>query len=525
MGVYFNPDGREFQISVSSKIYVDKSMLISFTNELLNTTNRFISVSRPRRFGKSMTADMLSAYYSRGCDSSEIFKKLKVSSLVSFKQHLNQYNVIHVNMANFLSYGKNMQEILNYFSRRILHEIKKEYGDVDCFDWNDIFTVLSEVFYEKKVPFVFIIDEWDCIFREHKNDTESQKIYLDFLRDLLKDKSYVALAYMTGILPIKKYGKHSALNMFTEISMTDASPVAEYTGFTDEEVQNLCAEYHRDYETMKNWYDGYDLNGVFIYNPKSVVESILRKNYGNYWTSTETYEALKEYIQKGFDGLKDKVTAMIAGEHVKVNTAKFQNDMTSLNSADDVLTLLVHLGYLTYHAESGTKIGEVWIPNSEVKQEFINSIEDGGWENLMKAIQNSEQLLKATLNGEADKVAEMIAQVHSENTSILQYNDENSLACVITIAYYAAQRQYILHRELATGDGFADITFIPMKNVDAPAIVVELKHNQKAGTALEQIKKKRYTQKISQYTGEILLVGISYDDKKGHTCLIEKVTK
>ena len=216
---------------------------------------------------------------------------------------------------------------------------------------------------------------------------------------------------------------------------------------------------------------------------------------------------------------------MIAGEHVRINTAKFQNDMTSLSSVDDVLTLLVHLGYLTYHAESGTKIGEVWIPNNEVKQEFINSIEDGGWENLMKAIRNSEELLRATLNGEADKVAEMIAQAHSENASILQYNDENSLACVITIAYYAAQRQYILHRELATGDGFADITFIPMKNVDAPAIVVELKHNQRAGTAIEQIKKKHYTQKISQYTGEILLVGISYDDNKGHTCLIEKVVK
>lgn len=525
MGIFLNPDNTDFQQVLNSEIYVDKTALIETANRVIQTEQKYLCVSRPRRFGKSMTANMLVAYYSKGCDSAEMFRNLKVSNIPSFEQHLNKYNVIHINMANLMSYGKNMQEILNYLNRRILHEIKKEYGDVDCFDWNDIFTVLAEVFHEKKVAFVLIIDEWDCIFREHKDDMESQKIYLDFLRDLLKNRSYVALAYMTGILPIKKYGKHSALNMFTEISMTDANPIAEYTGFTDGEVQELCTKYHMDYETMKNWYDGYDLNGIAIYNPKSVVESILRKNYGNYWTSTETYEALREYILKNFDGLKEKISVMIAGEHVKVNTAKFQNDMTSLNSADDVLTLLVHLGYLTYHAEFGTNTGEVWIPNSEVNQEFLNSIEDGGWENLMKAIRNSEELLKATLRGEADKVAEMIAQAHSENASILQYNDENSLACVITIAYYAAQRQYILHRELATGDGFADITFIPMKNVDAPAIVVELKHNKKAKTAIEQIKNKHYTQKISQYTGEILLVGISYDDEKGHTCIIEKVKK
>ena len=525
MGVFLNPSNHDFQEALNSEIYVDKTNWIMHTNKVLCTEQKYISVSRPRRFGKSMTANMLVAYYSRSCDSAEMFSHYKIAHADSFKKYMNKYNVIHINMANFMSRGNNMHEILDYLSRRIIHEIKKEYGDVDCFDWNDIFTVLPEVFDEKQVPFVFIIDEWDCIFREHKNDSLAQTEYLNFLRDLLKNKSYVALAYMTGILPIKKYGKHSALNMFTEISMTDASPVAEYTGFTNDEVRQLCTDYHMDYETMKSWYDGYDLNGISIYNPKSVVESLLRKNYGNYWTSTETYEALKEYIQKNFDGLKEKIAAMIAGEHVRINTAKFQNDMTSLSSVDDVLTLLVHLGYLTYHAESGTKIGEVWIPNNEVKQEFINSIEDGGWENLMQAIRNSEELLRGTLNGEADKVAEMIAQAHSENASILQYNDENSLACVITIAYYAAQRQYILHRELATGDGFADITFIPMKNVDAPAIVVELKHNQRVGTAIEQIKKKHYTQKISQYTGEILLVGISYDDNKGHTCLIEKVVK
>lgn len=228
---------------------------------------------------------------------------------------------------------------------------------------------------------------------------------------------------------------------------------------------------------------------------------------------------------RNFDGLKGKVTLMIAGEKVGVNTAKFQNDMTSLNSADDVLTLLVHLGYLTFRAISETGIGEVWIPNSEVRQEFVNSVEDGGWENLMKAIRSSDKLLEATLNGESDTVAELIEQCHSENTSLLKYNDENSLACVISLAYYTAQSKYIVHRELATGKGFADLVFIPRKNVELPAIVVELKYNSSSGAAIEQIKSKNYTEKLSQYTGEILLVGINYDGKKGHSCSIEKIVK
>ena len=524
MGILLNPGNIDFSRAVNSEIYVDKSELINYTNNVIDTEQRFICVSRPRRFGKSMAANMLTAYYSKGCDSRKLFASFKIVKADSFEKHLNKYNVIHINMTEYTEHGS-VPETINYLSRRLLHELKRENSDVDCFDWSDLKAVLAEIFDAKKVPFVFIIDEWDCFFRIKKFNQESQTIYLNFLRNLLKDKSYVALAYMTGILPIKKYGEHSAINMFTEISMTNAKPISEFTGFTESEVNELCTKYHKDYDEMKRWYNGYCLDGEAIYNPKSVVESIVRNSYSNYWTSTETYEALKVYIQMNFDGLKDKVTKMIAGESASVNTAKFQNDMTSLNSADDVLTLLVHLGYLTFRATNETGYGKVWIPNSEVRQEFINSIEDGGWENLMKAINASDKLLEATLNGDTKTVAELVERSHSENTSILQYNDENSLACVITIAYYTAQNKYIVHRELPTGKGFADIVFIPRKNIDLPAMVVELKRNQSTGTAIEQIRQKKYTDKISQYTGEILLVGINYDDDKGHTCRIEKFIK
>ncbi len=525
MGILLNPSNTDFTKAVNSMIYVDKSELMCYTNSVVNTEQRFICVSRPRRFGKSMAANMLTAYYSRGCDSRELFSSYKIAKSDYFEKHLNKYNVIHINMVQYLDEAKNVEDMLKYIEEDIIGDITDEFPDLKMPRRVTLTNVLDKAFSQFGIPFVFVIDEWDCVFRKNKIATDSHTLYLDFLRNLLKDQSYVALAYMTGILPIKKYGEHSAINVFYEYSMINAKPISEFTGFTENEIKVICEKYGKDFDEMKRWYDGYCLDGLSIYNPKSVVESIIRNSYSNYWTYTETYRALQEHIQRDFDGLRDKITKMIAGERVKVNTAKFQNDMTSLNSADDVLTLLVHLGYLTFSSTNGNDMGEVWIPNSEVRQEFINSIEDGGWENLVKAIKASDLLLEVTLNGDAEKVAEMIEQCHSENTSILQYNDENSLACVISIAYYTAQNKYIMHRELPTGKGFADMVFIPRKNVNLPAIIIELKHNKTSSAAIEQIKQKRYTDKINQYTGEILLVGINYDEDKGHTCEIEKILK
>ena len=281
MGIYLNPGNIDFQQALNSKIYVDKSMLIEYANSVIYTEQKFICVSRPRRFGKSMAANMLTAYYSRGCDSKEMFSQLKIAKADSFEKYLNKYNVIHINMVNFMNRGNSIDEALNYLSRRILHELKKEYSDVKCFDWADMISVLGEIFDTKKIPFIFVIDEWDCVFRVHKSDSDSQTKYLNFLRNLLKDQSYVALAYMTGILPIKKYGEHSAINAFYEYSMIDAEPISEFTGFTKSEVKELCIKYDKPFTEMKRWYDGYNLNGISIYNPKSVVESILRGQFNN----------------------------------------------------------------------------------------------------------------------------------------------------------------------------------------------------------------------------------------------------
>lgn len=416
--------------------------------------------------------------------------------------------------------------MIDYLQRRLLWDIRKEYSDVECFDWNDLVDVLETIYSEKKQSFVIIIDEWDSIFRKYPDNVEEQKKYLDFLRFFIKGKSYVALAYMTGILPIKKYGEHSALNMFDEYSMTNQRELAEFTGFTEDEVKKLCIQYDMPYEKMKQWYDGYELKGIHIYNPRSVVMSLLGHDFDSYWTKTETYEALKKYIQLDMYNLKAFIIRLISGESVRINPDKFQNDMTTLESADDVLTLLVHLGYLTYDFYNQM----VTIPNQEVQKEFINCIEDGGWETVMDAIRSSDELLMATLDGDEKKVASMIEQVHQENTSILKYNDENSLACVISLAYYSAKKDYVVYRELAGGKGYADMVFVPRSNVNKPAIIVELKWNKSADSAINQIKNRQYVESLKGYSGEVVLVGVNYDaveshgeEFKKHECRIEKM--
>ena len=518
MGMLLNPSAESYRMAVNSKIYIDKSMLISVMNECINTSQRFVCVSRPRRFGKSITADMLCAYYGQE-DTDSLFRTLKISGSPDYKKYLNKFQVIHLNMINFMDKHDSLEGSLDYLQKRLLHELKSQFSGVDCFDWNDLPSVLEDIYNAVHVKFVFVIDEWDCIFRRKKNDTENQTLYLDFLRSLLKDKVYVALAYMTGILPIKKYGEHSALNMFKEISVADAGVYAEYTGFTEEEVRELCDKYEMDFDEVKRWYDGYNVNDVSIYNPKSVVEAMLSKELGNYWTQTETYEALKEYIQANFDGLRDKVVQLIADEPVKVNILKFQNDMTNFGSADDVLTLLIHLGYLTYNKADRS----CYIPNEEVRQEFINCIEDGGWENVMSAIRSSERLLEDTLKGNEKAVSDALRELHYQNTSLLTYNNENSLSCLLSLAFYSAKKYYTIFRELETGEGFADLVFIPLKHSDKPAMLVELKYDKSADTAISQIKEKRYHGALTEYLDKLIIVGINYDkNSKEHTCRIER---
>ncbi len=526
MGSYLNPGSERFRTSLRSQIYVDKSLLIAEINKLIRTEQKYVCVSRPRRFGKSMAADMLLAYYSAGEDTDPLFHNLKISKETSYHEHLNQYDVLKINMQEFLSSTHDIDKMLKALQRRILMDLKMAYPEIEE---ENLVWAMMDVYSRTKRPFVILIDEWDCLFREYAHDTEAQKKYLDFLRVWLKDQNYVALAYMTGILPIKKYGSHSALNMFSEYSMTNPRELAPYFGFTEDEVKALCRQYDMSFEEARAWYDGYELvelkNGGHttkhsMYSPKSVVDAMISHVYDTYWNQTETYEALKIYIQMNLDGLKDAVIQMLAGESVQVDISGFSNDMTTFHCADDVFSLLIHLGYLSYDRDKRC----VSIPNREVSEVYVTSIKRmDGWGEVMRSLSASKKLLEALWDMDAEAVAAGIDRAHEE-ISILKYNDENSLSCTINLAFYFAREYYTIIRELPTGKGFADICLIPRQlHADKPAVVIELKKDKDVEGAIAQIKQKNYVKALEDYKGNLLLVGINYDEDKKHTCVIEKM--
>lgn len=523
MGYYLNPGNDNFHKMINSDIYIDKSGLIRYTNSVLNTVQGYICISRPRRFGKSTAANMLAAYYSRGCDSRKLFAGLEIEESRDFSKYLNQYNTIFLNMQEFLSQSENIREMIDLIRKSVLWDLLEEYPEYRYFDKTNLTRTMQDVYSKSKIPFVVIIDEWDCVFREYKMNREAQEKYLDFLRDLLKDKAYIHLAYMTGILPIKKYGTHSALNMFDEFSMIDPGPLTSYVGFTESEVAALCKQYGMNLEEVRNWYDGYSFEGEQpIYSPRSVVSCMRFGKMGNYWNQTETFEALQVYIDMDFDGLKGDVLSMIAGEKIPVNTGSFTNDMTTLRTEDDVFTLLIHLGYLGYDSRNRC----VFIPNGEVRSEYVNAVSVSDWGEVSKALKNSADTLRAIWDIRPEQVAEGIRQAHFE-TSHIQYNDENALSYTISLALFAARNFYTVHRELAGGKGFADLVFVPRKQFpEKPALVVELKWDKNAEGAIEQIKRKEYCRSLEEYRGNILLVGVNYEVRtKEHSCMIERYDK
>ncbi len=523
MGIYLNPDSSRFEEAVNSDIYIDKTGLIAYTNSVLHTMQKYICISRPRRFGKSIAANMLTAYYSRGCHTKELFSQFEIAKSDTFETYLNQYHTLFINMQEMLSRSRTVEELVEKLQRLVIRELKAEYPDLDYFDTTDLTLCMQDVYAQRKQTFIVIIDEWDCIFREYKTDRKAQEKYLDFLRDLLKDKPYIHLAYMTGILPVKKYGTHSALNMFDEFSMIDPGPLARYAGFTEEEVRGLCERYQMDMAEVKTWYDGYSFEHAgSVYSPRSVVNCMRLGKIGNYWNQTETFEALRLYIDMNFEGLRDDVLSMIAGNAVPVNIGSFANDMSTFVTEDDVLTLLIHLGYAAYDYDNKT----VQIPNNEVRAEYVNSVSASDWGEVSEALKNSADTLEAIWQKRPGQVAEAIRQAHFE-TSHIQYNDENALSYTVSLALYAARNFYTVHREFPGGKGFADLVFIPRRKFpDKPALVVELKWDKNAKGAIHQIKKKEYCESLREYQGNLYLVGVNYDTKtKEHECVIEEFCK
>ncbi len=533
MGIYFNPGNKGFQEILQSD-YVDKTGLIALVNKTVGTMEKLTCISRPRRFGKSYAAKMLCAYYDSSCDSHTLFDDKEIARTPGYLKHLNQYHVISIDAASFVSMVKKQHKAMGdvplLIEKRIHDELVSIYPELGTESY--LADGLLRCVDKTGRQFVFIIDEWDAPIREAKEDKDAQTAYLNLLREWFKNNNFtpqvVAAAYMTGILPLKKDGSQSAISDFIEYPILDPDGFAEYTGFTEGEVRQLCEKYGMNFEDAGKWYDGYDFPGVgSIYNPYSVMMAMRKKRFDSYWRKTSAAESLMTYINMDFEGLQETVSRLISGEEIEVDTESFENDFETFGSRDDVLTLLIHLGYLTWHMEEGHSGGDgtAHIPNEEVRTEFRKILKGRNvnrkWIELLS---RSRKLLENTIAGDTDAVVEAIEEIRGTQYAPTFYNDEQALRYVIKFAYIAAIDQYLKVEELPSGKEIADVVYLPKPKSLLPALVVELKWNKSSEGAIQQIKEKNYSAVLKDYGGEVVMVGISYDAKrKEHSCVIERV--
>ena len=522
--MYVNVDNHLFK-RVRNSEYVDKSELIALTNKVIDTEDQYICVTRPRRFGKSVTVKMLNAYYSKGCDSKALFSDLKIASSPDFESHLNQHDVIYLDMTEFADNKDNGNKYLENLNTDVVSELKDTYRDF--FDKDKSYS-LPEAIRCLKKRFIFIIDEWDFVFREYPNNSTLQENYIDLLRALFKGagERFVNLAYITGILPIARYNTQSALNNFSEYTMLNPGPFSQYYGFTENEVKTLCEKYKLDFETTKFWYDGYKVGVYDLYNPNSIIELAKHGVYKSYWSATAAYDLVKEAINLNFEGLKDDIIKLCSGTSIRIyDIESFNTAEKNFPNKDSIYVYLVHLGYLGYNDEEST----IYVPNEETRRELLHSVRDNHWPQYEGALKLSEQVVLATENKDTETVANLLAKVHEDKVPVLEYNSESALRYVVLIAYLAAEKDYLAPlNEFPTGKGFADIVYLPKKVIKdgKPALIIELKKDASSKVALEQIKERDYVSRVKEYTDNILLIGINYDSKsKQHSCIIEKYQK
>lgn len=538
MGYYINPPADGFEAVLNYKKYIDKSGLIAYTNSVLNTPDMLTCSTRPRRFGKSFAAKMLAAYYSKGADSKALFEKLEIAGMEAgrreenpdkwertyFEENLNKYDVLFLDISSFISMAEDIRETVDDIQAEVIRELKKIYPGCVSDGTKSLFKALMQVVEETGNKFFIIIDEWDALFREAKDDKDLQQSYIQLLRSMFKSNQTAQVivgAYMTGILPIKKYGSQSALTDFREFTMLVPGVLAPYIGFTEGEVRELCTEYVLDFQEAQKWYDGYRFeDDQHVYCPNSIMELISRRKFDSYWTKTETYEALRDYIDLDRYGIKDGIIEMLGDKRCRIDPGTFQNDMTSIASRDDLFTLFVHLGYLAYDFDSR----EVFIPNEEVRGEFVRAVKGGRRPELARAVEMSDKLLDSTIRMDADTVARMIESAHFAETTTKNYNEEQALRHTVIMAYLTSIDHYMRFEELASGRGYSDILFLPRRTSSKPALLIELKWDKSADKAVSQIKERQYPEimKKFDYEGRLILVGLNYSTKTGkHTCKIE----
>lgn len=525
MGIYLNPNNENFRRTLSAPVYVDKTMMISVTNRFIDTGNNYICMSRPRRFGKTIAGNMLSAYYSKGCDSSELFKDYKISSDPGYEEKRNKYNVIKIDMNSEYQNTKDRERLIDILSGKVITEICNDYPDIKVSpDENTIAEAIMEVYSKTNETFIIIIDEYDVLVREQVSKDLFER-YLSFLNGLFKSDTLrpaISLAYLTGILPIVRDKIQSKLNNFKEYTILNSRDFAEFVGFTADEVKDLCRKYNVDYENCRHWYDGYRQDGLEIYNPESVIMCLHDGEFENYWSKTSSYQAISDRICENYKGTKDDVIKMLSGESVDVDAGMYLNTVGDFSTKDEVFTYLIHLGYLVYDRKEKT----CRIPNKEVRDEWARAVSKiSEYEVTDEIIKASKELLRETVAGNEEAVSRALDKSHIHVSSNRSYNNEDVLQSAIYLAFIYALNDYECFREVTAGKGFADLVYIPIRS-EKPALIIELKRNKTVDSALDQIKDKKYFECLNHFSGNMIFVGINYDEeKKTHECRIERFVK
>ena len=525
MGIFLNPGNIGFEQIVSEDTYVDKTGIIGYLNQWLNKSTRYVCVSRARRFGKTVAAKTIQAYYDNSCDSRELFAPYEIARVPSFEAHINKYDVIGLDLLAFFQRRHDHKTFIDRLEMAVLAEICDKWPDIDGLVDMTLADALVKVHDKTGAQFVFVIDEWDAVFRYYPKDESLQSEWIHFLRDMFKQANMdkcVALVYMTGILPVKKYSTQSSLNQFFEYTMIQPLELEKYVGFLPSEVDALCEKFDMDRAEAANWYDGYTFpHEHHVYNPCSVAKAMKSHTYSCYWTQTDTFESLLKYINIDLDGIYNDVMHMIGGGRVDVDISAYDKSFTIPQNKNHCFSLLVHIGYLGYDAMAS----QVFIPNEEVRLAFRSALEECSWPEAIKPYQRSKKFIDAIHAEDSATVARMVEETHQYMTSVLNYNNENALACVVSVLCFYAENLYHVIREFPTGKGFADIVLLPKKGVHKPAIVVELKFNKDVKAAIDQIHNNQYPGRLADFYGDLILVGICYDKKKAHDCAIERVER
>lgn len=497
---------------LNSRIYVDKSLLIEAISQKIGTDEQYICITRPRRFGKTVNANMLAAYYTKNYDSTELFQNLKIASSPMYGTYQNQCNVIHIDFSRVPDLCESYLEYITDILNGLREDLIKAYPGLRGKNYSK----LSQMFGATEDSFIFILDEWDSIFyQKFINDEEKDK-FLQFLKGLLKDQPYVDLAYMTGVLPIAKYSSGSELNMFDEFNFMNDNVYDRFFGFGEAEVRKLCAEQDAlTYEELEQWYDGYHLSdGGSLFNPRSVNKALSRGVCLNYWTETGPMNEIADCIENNVDEVREDVVKLVAGIPVEAELDGYSAAELQLDSRNEILSAMVVFGFLDYYD------GMLTVPNRELMEKYQRVLSRNSMGEIKEIVDRSKEMLEATLSGDEETVAAILEDVHDREIPFLNYNDENSLSCVITLCYLYARKDYRIEREEKSGKGYCDYLFYPKKQ--KPAIILELKVEGSAQSAITQIKERNYMQKVEKCR-EIILVGICYNKtEKRHWCAIEK---